>query len=353
MTVTTSPPGADVYYTTDGTDPTAGSAKYAGPVALTIPQGRTARVKIMAWKSGLDAGAESKLAVPTAKDLPAGYLKEMLCLDNTQGASAVLSADTGAVYAKYAGENKAIPFEGDQVIANGRTYTWHVRSTPDSSFSATAASSFTAFWYINIISPSVQTAKLGMRFNEQPKIWCNGHLIVDLYAWDGNNEWILGGGPYGFGLDQGANGILIRMLSLSGSTARFGARFLNPNPQDIVGGTGTQMTNLKYFLSGGASIVSGTPARDMNGDLSLRISGNKMNIRLRNGGEARIVLMDALGTRMGAAQTRAGSADLPLDRLARGIYFVRISDGSTQITKRILAGQALIGSLPLAPGIQH
>ena len=65
VTLTCATDGADIYYTTDGTVPTASSTKYTEPIALT----ETATIKAIAVKSGMNDSkiASGKISVSTVE----------------------------------------------------------------------------------------------------------------------------------------------------------------------------------------------------------------------------------------------------------------------------------------------
>ena len=237
VSISAYPADADIRYTTDGSDPAQTSSKYTGTLNLVPTAGQVMQVKARAFRTGMNpAETESRLLAPTAKNLPAGYIKELLCLENAQGAMIVPAADTAGVKARYAGENKAVPFDGDQVTVNGHGYTWHLRTSANGIWSPATASSSLTFWYTTIVSPSSRMVDLGVRFHSNPVMFCNGFPVTYFEGWDSNQEWTFGSGDYTcLGLLQGANGVLMQQ----NADGAFAVRFLDLSEKDI--------TDLRYF----------------------------------------------------------------------------------------------------------
>jgi len=299
VTVVTSPANAEIRYSTDGSEPTTSSGKYIGPLSLNVDQGRPMVLKTLSRADGSDSSRSSKTILPSCKPLPAGYIKELLCLENATGKQGVPSSDTSAVYARYVGTCKPGPFEGEQITVNGRTYTWHLRQDPDGIFEPAGPfpDGYWAFWFTYLVSPQVQTVKLGAHFTGGPQWFCNGRLVGFFDGHSGDYEFNCAGYPFGFGLDKGVNGILTR-TSAGGSGARLGMRVVTPgtdlgNPQLV---TGVDITNLKYYPYSG-SVVSATEPKmqTTRPSVSLSLSGSALQVRVMTPAACALIVCNARG----------------------------------------------------------
>jgi hypothetical protein len=320
------PADAEVRYTTDGADPTQSSNLYAAQLDLTPGAGRVMQVKARAFRTGMGpAETESRLIVPSSKALPAGYVKELLCLETTLGSMVVPAADTAAVLAKYAGENKPCPFDGDQVTVNAHTYTWHLRTDDDGVWSPATGSNSLTFWYTTIVTPISRMAKLGTRFHGNPRMYLNGHVAWTFDGWDSNHEWIFAAGDgAAVGLVKGANGVLM----LQHADGVFGVRFLSrSNDSDL--------TDLQYFPYSGNS--AGRPVMAPLGRAGADVSIVTGQLLILPGAAHAAWISDVNGRTERVVRGLNGAlCRLPLKDLGDGMHLVTLVSDAGEQTWRVL-----------------
>jgi hypothetical protein len=319
VTIGAYPPDADIRYTTDGIDPTQSSTRYTAPLDLTPSAGRAMQIRARAYRTGMSpAETESRILVPSSKALPAGYLKEMLCLEDAQGTMGVPNADTAAVMTKYVGENKAVPFDGDQVTVNGHTYIWRLRADDDGVWSPVAGSGTLTFWYTTIIMPkSNQVGRLGTRYNEGFRLYLNG--ISQFGGWSNKNETTYGSNDgASIGLVKGANGVLM----VHPNAPMFGVRFLDKNSID--------RTDLRYFPYTGSTVSRPAIARPGRSGGSVTILPGHLLILPGAAHAARISDVNGRTERM-VRGLNGAACRLPLKDLGKGMHLVTlVSDGGEQ-----------------------
>jgi hypothetical protein len=332
VTVATSPANATIRYTTDGSLPTASSGQYAGPLSLNVSN-RPMVLRTLATSAGGDSGRSSKIILPSCKPLPAGYIKELLCLVDANGKQGVPPSDTPAICARYAGTNKPGAFEGESITVNGRTYTWHLQQDADGIFEPAGPfpGEYSAFWFTYLVSPQVQTVKLGAHFTGQPQFFCNGRLVGYFDGWSGETaEFNVAGYPFGFGLDKGANGILVKTES-GGWGMRFGMRVTTPGTDlgNLEKVTGVDITNLKYYPYSGlvqsAAEPKMQPARP---SVSLSLSGNTVQIHVATSTACALSVCNARGEIVAGRRTlRQGT--WRVDGLSAGWYMLNMVSNDT------------------------
>jgi len=324
VTIAAYPPDADIRYTADGVDPTQSSTRYTAPLDLTPSAGRAMQIRARAFKTGMSpAETESRILVPSSKALPAGYLKDMLCLEDAQGTMGVLNADTGAVMTKYSGENKAIPFDGDQVAINGHTYTWRLRTDSDGIWSPVAASGTLTFWYTTIIQPqNSQVGRLGTLYNTGLRLYLNG--ISQFGGWDAKFEQTYGSNDgASIGLVKGANGVLL----VHPSTSSFGVRFLDKNS--------VARADLRYFPYSGLAANRPSASQPGRPVASVAVLPGHLSILPGSARTARISDVNGRTERMVRGLSSA-ACHLSLSDLGTGIHLVTLLSDAGEQTWRVL-----------------
>ena len=328
VSISAYPSDADIRYTTDGSDPTQSSSQYTGTLNLA-PTTQVMQVKARAFRTGMNpAETESRILAPSRKALPAGYVKEMLCLENAQNTMIVPMADSAGIWAKYVGENKAIPFDGDQVTVNGHVYTWHLRTDDDGVWSPATAASSLHFFYTTIVSSTSRMVNIGARFHGQPRLFCNGFPACYFDGWDSNHEWIFGSGDYTtLAFLKGTNGLLMQQHA----EGVFGVRFLNISNDSTI-------TDLQYFPYAGSSPVifsrSGRRAHDGISILSLpgavAVKANSSSIQ-----EIRIINPDGCIVKTLCGGNRS-EARIPVSEIGAGVHLVSVRSGNNAVEQRVL-----------------
>lgn len=318
------PADAGIRYTTDGSDPTQSSDLYTAQLNLTAT-GRATMIKARAFRTGMNPSAtESRILVPSTKALPAGYIKEMLCLETAQGSMVVPMADSAGVWAKYVGANKAIPYDGDQVTVNGHTYTWHLRSDDDGVWSPATGSNSLSFWYTTIVTPQSRMAKVGARFHTWPKMIRDGVVVWFFDGWDSNHEWIFGSGDgASIGLIKGANGLLMQQHA----DGVFGLRLLN--------GSNNDLTDLSYYPYVGTSAARGRAGAAAAGGVSVAQVSGGLVVRVPGGVPHTVRISDAAG-RVERQMEGAATYRLDAGEVGRGVHLVTVTSGATETTWRVL-----------------
>lgn len=122
VTITTSTPGASIYYTTDGTAPSTASTLYTGPVALSV----TTTLKAIAVTAGLiqsdDSSAayvlSSQTAPPNFTPSPGTYVsaQSVTLTDDTTGATIYYTTDNSTPTHSSAVYSAAIPVASSKTI---------------------------------------------------------------------------------------------------------------------------------------------------------------------------------------------------------------------------------------------
>ena len=327
VSISAYPSDADIRYTTDGSEPTQSSSRYTAQLNLNAQSGRTTQIKAKAFRTGMIAGdIENRLIVPESKALPAGYIKEMLCLENQQGTMIVPMADSAGIYTRYVGSNRVVPFDGDQVTVNGHTYTWHLRTDDDGVWSPATASNSLVFWYTTIISPKSRMVNLGARFRQYPKIILDGRVVFHFEGWDGNHEWLLSP-PFQvvMGLLKGANGVLMQQHP----EGVFGVRLLDRSNNDL--------TDLRYYPYAGASQSISLQRRPIGGSLSFVAAPDHVLIRIGPNQPCAVRILDVKGRIRSAMDGRSASTlRLSAAELGSGVHLIAVTVGATEQTYRVV-----------------
>ena len=327
VSISAYPSDADIRYTTDGSEPSQTSSLYAGPLNLVPPASQVMQVKARAFRAGMNpAETESRILAPSSKALPAGYVKEMLCLENAQGTMVVPMADSAGIWARYVGVNKAIPFDGDQVIVNGHTYTWRLRSDADGIWSPATAASSLAFWYTTIIAPSSRMVKLAARFNSMTRIFNNGVQAFYFYGFDSNHEWVFGSGDYtSLGFLKGANGVLVQQHD----DGVFGMRFLTLGD--------SADTDLRYFpYTGVSQAINGQGRPAQTPGVSLWALRGDLNIAIGSAGAHSVCIYDVNGRNIRSFRgTGVASYRIPGKQLGAEMFMVSVKRAAGEFMRRI------------------
>ena len=320
------PTNAEIRYTTDGADPTQSSNLYSAQLNITPAAGRATQIKARAFRTGMSpAETESRILVPSTNALPAGYLKQLLCLETAQGGMAVPFADTAAVMTKYTGENGAVPWDGDQVVVNGHTYTWRFRSDSDGVWSPATGGNSLEFWYTTIVSPVSRTVKLGARFHGNPRMYLNGTSQWFFDGWDSNHEWQFGNNDgASIGLLKGVNGVLM----VQHADGVFGVRFLNrSNDGDL--------TDLQYFPHSATSVDR--PAATRAGHSSACVTTLAGDLLILPGTAHAAFISNIDGRMERTVRGLNGVAcRVPLTHLGKGMHLVTLVSNTDEQTWRVL-----------------
>jgi uncharacterized repeat protein (TIGR03806 family) len=153
VTITDATPGTTIYYTLDGTPPTASSILYTGPFVVS----NTVSVQAVATKSG---AVNSAVAV-------ASFIN-----------SSSIGNGTGLTGAYYSNHTAASPFTGPPTLVRTDStidFDWGSGS-PDPSISV---DSFTARWTGSVQPQFNETYTFYATTDDGVRVWVNGQLIID------------------------------------------------------------------------------------------------------------------------------------------------------------------------------
>ena len=122
ITVTCVTTGADIYYTTNGSTPTTGSAKYSSPIMLL----NTGTIKAKAFKSGIDPSSVASASFTIQVDNTPPAIASIMAAGNPNQVQVLFSEALDAAVAKAAGNysiSGGISVSGAAVSTDRKTIT--------------------------------------------------------------------------------------------------------------------------------------------------------------------------------------------------------------------------------------
>jgi Chitobiase/beta-hexosaminidase C-terminal domain len=132
VTISTTTPGATIYYTTDGTNPTVGSVQYTGPISVTPPE----TVKAIAISPGTSlSDVASAQYTATAQAVTPTF---------SPVAGAIAANTSVTISTTTAGATIYYTTDGTAPTVDSTQYTWPISVTPPKTLKAIAISSATS-----------------------------------------------------------------------------------------------------------------------------------------------------------------------------------------------------------------
>ena len=163
VSITDATPGVTIYYTIDGTTPSAASTRYTGPFVLTESAGvQAVAVKVGAVNSGIAS---------------AGFLN-----------SASIGTGTGLLGSYYTLHFPNDPFSGPATLVRtdaSINFNWG-NGSPDASISV---DDFTARWTGSVQPQFTETYTFAATSDDGVRLYVNGQLLVDEWVDQGPTTW--------------------------------------------------------------------------------------------------------------------------------------------------------------------
>ena len=133
---------------------------------------------------------------PTLRDLPIGYVKDLLHLGPTSDNRIEMDNITPDYLAKFGGETNIQPKTGDVfdfsstgIKTSRQPLIWTQELNPSGQFGgAQELEHMVMYWHVYIITPDDREARFHFRNDDELRVWNNGVLVLARDLWDEDQE---------------------------------------------------------------------------------------------------------------------------------------------------------------------